>query len=250
MLTMPTQDKLRSLRLHGMLKALEEQINDGSAYENLSFQERIGLVVDRELTERDNRRLSTRLRTARFRQSACLGDIDYAAKRGLDKGLIKKLSTGQWIDDRLNVLITGPCGAGKSYIAEALAHKGCVLGHSAFNVRAPGMFSDLAMAKGDGQYKKIMRLLIKTQILVIDDWGLSTLTDAQRQDLLEIIDARHNTGSTIVTSQLPVKHWHEVIGNATIADAILDRLVHNAYIIDLGPDVDSMRKASGKKRLQ
>ena len=249
MLTVPTQDKLRTLRLHGMLKALDEQISDQGAYEDLSFQERLGLLVDREITERDNRRLASRLRTARFRQSACLEDIDFAAKRGLDKSLIKKLATGQWINDRLNILITGPCGAGKSYIAEALAHKGCVLGRSAFNVRSPAMFNDLAMAKGDGQYKKLMRLLIKTQVLVIDDWGLSTLTDTQRQDLLEIVDARHNTGSTIVTSQLPVKHWHETIGNATIADAVLDRLVHNAYIIDLGPEVDSMRKANGKKRL-
>lgn len=250
MLRMPTQDKLRALRLHGMLKALEEQDNDQKTYEDLGFQDRLGLLVDRELNERDNRRLSGRLRTARFRQSACLEDIDYAAKRGLDRNLFKKLSAGQWIDDRLNILITGPCGAGKSYIAEALAHKGCVLGHSAFNVRSSVMFSDLGMAKGDGQYKKLMRLLTKTRILVIDDWGLSTLTEVQRQDLLEIIDARHNTASTIVTSQLPVKHWHEVIGNATLADAILDRLVHNAYIIDLGPDVDSMRKANGKKRLQ
>lgn len=250
MLTMPTQDKLRSLRLHGMLKALEEQDNDHSAYADLGFQDRLGLLVDRELTERDNRRLATRLRTARFRQAACLEDLDYSARRGLDKSVIKKLSTGQWINDRLNILITGPCGAGKSYIAEALAHKGCVLGHSAFNIRTPAMFNDLAMAKGDGQYKKLMRLLTRTEILVIDDWGLSKLTDDQRQDLLEIIDARHNTGSTIVTSQLPVKHWHDVIGSATIADAILDRLVHNAYSIEIEPGADSMRRASGKKRLQ
>jgi DNA replication protein DnaC len=233
-----------------MLKALEEQLHDSAVYEELSFQDRLGLLIDREQTDQDNRRLATRLRSARFRQSACLEDLDFSGKRGLDKGLIKKLATGQWINDRLNILITGPCGAGKSYIAEALAHKGCVLGHAAFNVRAPGMFNDLAMAKGDGQYKKLMRLLTRTQILVIDDWGLTTLTDAQRHDLLEIIDARHNTSSTIVTSQLPVKHWHDAIGNATLADAILDRLVHNAYIIELGLDGDSMRKANGKKRIQ
>lgn len=250
MLTVPTQDKLRTLRLHGMLKALNEQMNDNATYESLSFQERIGLLIDRELTEQDNRRLAGRLRTARFRQSACLEDIDFTAKRGLDKGLIKKLATGQWIDDRLNILITGPCGAGKSFLAEALAHKGCVIGQSAFNVRAPNMFADLSMAKGDGQYKRIMRLLTRTRVLIIDDWGMTTLTDGQRQDLLEIIDARHNTGSTIVTSQLPVKHWHDVIGSATMADAILDRLVHNAYIIELELDGDSMRKANGKKRLK
>lgn len=251
MLTVPTQDKLRSLRLHGMLKALDEQMNNASTYEDLSFQERIGLLVDRELTEQDNRRLATRLKTARFRQSACVENIDFTTRRGLDKGMIKKLAAGQWIDDCVNILVTGPCGAGKSYLAEALAHKGCVLGHAAFNVRAPNMFTNLSMARDDGQYKKIMRQLTKTQILVIDDWGLAALTDVQRQDLLEIIDARHNTGSTIVTSQLPVKHWHEAIGNATLADAILDRLVHNAYIIELGlDDGDSMRKANGKKRLK
>jgi DNA replication protein DnaC len=233
-----------------MLKGLEEQTADQTTYSGLEFPERLGLLVDREITERDNRRLKTRINAARFRQAACLEDIDQTARRGLDKSLLKKLSTGQWITDRLNILITGPCGAGKSYIAEALAHRGCILGHSAFNIRTPAMFNELAMAKGDGQYKKIMRQLIKTEILVIDDWGLSKLTDDQRQDLLEIIDARHNAGSTIITSQLPVKHWHEVIGNPTIADAVLDRLVHNAYIIELGLDADSMRKANGKKRLQ
>lgn len=248
MLSVPTQDKLRTLKLHGMLKALEEQFTDSGSYEGLSFEERLGLLVDRELTEQDNRRLATRLKAAGLRQSACMENIDYTASRGLDRSLIKKLATGQWINDRLNILVTGPCGVGKSFISEALVHKGCLLGYTAFNIRAPKMFTELALARNDGQYKKIMRTLTKAQVLVIDDWGLCALKDGERQDLLEIIEARHNVSSTIVTSQLPVKHWHEAIGNATFADAILDRLVHNAYTIELKGE--NMRKAAGKKRLQ
>jgi DNA replication protein DnaC len=248
MLSVPTQDKLRTLKLHGMLKALEEQFTDSGSYEGLSFEERLGLLVDRELTEQDNRRLSTRLKAAGLRQSACMENIDFTASRGLDRSLLKKLATGQWLNDRLNILVTGPCGVGKSFISEALVHKGCLLGYTAFNIRAPKMFTELALARSDGQYKKIMRTLTRTQVLIIDDWALCTLKDGERQDLLEIIEARHNVSSTIVTSQLPVKHWHEAIGNATFADAILDRLVHNAYTIELKGE--NMRKAAGKKRLQ
>ena len=248
MLSVPTQDKLRTLKLYGMLKALEEQISDSSHYEGLSFEERLGLLFDRELTEQDNRRLATRLKAAHLRQSACLENIDYAHPRKLDKSLIKKLATGQWVNDRLNILVTGPTGIGKSYVSEALAHRACILGHTAFNIRAPKMFNELAMARDDGQYKKFMRTLTKAQILVIDDYGLVTLNDGQRQDLLEIIEESHNVTSTIITSQLSVKHWHDTVGNATLADAILDRLVHNAYIIEM--DGDSLRKSHGKKRLQ
>ena len=249
MLSVPTQDKIRELKLHGMLKALEEQLTDKSSYEDLGFEERLGLLVDRELTEQDNHRLSTRLKAAGLNQSACMENIDFTPSRGLDRSLIKKLGVGQWINDHLNILVTGPCGSGKSFVSDALAHKGCLLGHTAFKIRAPKMFMDIALAKNDGQYKKIMRTLTKARVLIIDDWGLSTLNDGQRQDFLEIIEARHNVGSTIITSQLPVKHWHEAIGNATFADAILDRLIHNAYTIELNAE-ESMRKASGKKRLQ
>lgn len=248
MLSTPTKDKLRTLKLHGMLKALDEQESQAGSYKGLDFEERIGLLIDRELTEQDNRRMVTRLKAAGFRQGACLEDLDYNPTREIDKSLIKKLATGQWVNDRLNILVTGASGAGKSYVSEALAHKACLLGYSAFNIRAPRMYNDLAMARGDGQYKKIIRSLTKTPVLIIDDFGLITLTDAQRQDLLEIIESRYNTGSTIITSQLPVKDWHECVGNATFADAILDRLVHNAYTIDIKGD--SMRKAAGKKRLK
>jgi len=247
MLQEPTKDKLRTLRLHGMLKALQEQSGD-EQYTALGFEERLGLLVDRELTEQENRRLTSRLRQAKLKQDACVENIDFGIPRGLDKSVIKALISGQWIKDKLNVLITGPCGVGKSFIACALSHKACLIGYNALYVRAPRLFGDLALAKGDGRYPRLMRSLTKTQLLVIDDWGLAILTDSERRDLLEILEDRHNVGSTIVTSQLPVKHWHEVIGNATLADAILDRLVHNAYTVDLKGE--SLRKASAKKRLQ
>jgi DNA replication protein DnaC len=246
MLSIPTEDKLRALKLYGMLKAFQEQ-RDQENTGQLSFEERLGLLVDREEMDRDNRRLVTRLRNAHLRQEACIENIDYAQHRGLDKSMMKALSTGQWLKEHLNVLITGPCGVGKSFIACALSHKACLMGYSALYVRAPRLFNDLAVARGDGRYTKLMKSLAKTNLLIIDDWGLSTLSDEQRTDLLEILEDRYNNQSTIVTSQLPVKHWHETIGNATLADAILDRLVHNAYSIALKLDGDSMRKKNQKR---
>jgi DNA replication protein DnaC len=244
MLPIPAQDKLRTLKLRGMLKGLEEQLAS-SSYETLSFEERLGLLIDRELTEQENRRLETRLRQARLRQTACVENIDFTQARGLDKGLVRKLSGGKWIEEHLNALITGPCGVGKSFIACALAHKACLLGHSVLYTRAPRMLQDLALARGDGRYLKLMRALTRTHVLVIDDWGLAALNDSERGDILEILEDRHQRTSTIVTSQLPVKHWHEIIGNPTLADAILDRLVHNAYSIELKGE--SMRKTSARK---
>lgn len=244
MLSIPTEDKLRSLKLYGMLKAFQEQRGQSDCSQ-LSFEERLGLLVDRESTERDNRRLTTRLRQAHLRQQACIENIDYSQHRGLDKSLIKTLATGEWLKEHLNVLITGPCGVGKSFIACALSHKACLLDYKALYVRAPRLFNDLGLARADGRYSRLMKNLAKTHLLVIDDWGLSTLNDSERADLLEIMEDRHNVQSTIVTSQLHVKHWHETIGNATLADAILDRLVHNAYTIDL--DGPSMRKITARK---
>lgn len=245
MLSVPTEDKLRSLKLFGMLKAFQEQRSQ-SDIAPMSFDERLGLLVDREATERDSRRIMTRLRQAHLRQDACIENIDYSQHRGIDKSMIKTLSTGQWLKNHLNVLITGPCGVGKSFVACALSHKACLLGCTALYVRAPRLFNDLAFAKGDGRYQKIMKSMAKTNLLVIDDWGLATLNDCERADLLEILEDRHNAQSTIVTSQLPIKHWHEIIGNATLADAILDRLIHNAYTIELKGD--SMRKTKIHKR--
>jgi DNA replication protein DnaC len=246
MLSIPTEDKLRSLKLLGMLKGFQEQRTQENINQ-LSFEERLGLLIDRESTERDNRGLVTRLRNARLRQEACIENIDYAHHRGLDKSMMKVLSTGQWIKEHLNVLITGPCGVGKSFIACALSHRACLMGYSALYVRAPRLFNDLALARGDGRYSRLMKSLARTNLLIIDDWGLSTLTDEQRTDLLEVLEDRHNNQSTIVTSQLPVKHWHETIGNATLADAILDRLVHNAYSIALKSDGESLRKKYQKR---
>ena len=239
MLTIPILDKLRDLRLQGMLKSYQEQ-NESSEYVDLNFEERLGLMVDREMIEQENRRLNSRLRKAKLRHQACMENIDYRTHRGLDKSLMNLLSQCKWIKERLNVLITGPCGVGKSFIACALAHKVCLRGYSARYVRAPRLFEDISIARGDGRYTNLMNSFAKTNLLVIDDWGLSMLSDQQRRDLLEILEDRHNLQSTIITSQLPVKHWHEIIGNPTLADAILDRLVHNAYKIDLKGD--SMRK--------
>lgn len=244
MLAMPTEDKLRSLKLYGMLKGFREQ-RDKENVSELNFEERLGLLVDQESTERESRRLTTRLRHARLRQEACIENIDYAHHRGLDKSMIKTLASCQWVKEHLNVLITGPCGVGKSFIACALSHKACLTGYSAFYLRAPRLFTDLTVAKGDGRYPRLMKSLAKTNLLIIDDWGLSTLSDSDRTDLLEVLEDRHNIQSTIVTSQLPVKHWHEIIGNATLADAILDRLVHNAYTIELKGE--SMRKSKVSK---
>jgi len=242
---MPTEDKLRSLKLYGMLKGFQEQQNQENTRE-LSFEERLGLLVDWESTERESRRLTARLRHAKLRQEACVENIDYTHQRGLDKSVIKTLATSQWVKNHLNVLITGPCGVGKSFIACALSHNACLMGYSAFYLRAPRLFNNLTVAKGDGRYPRLMKSLAKINLLIIDDWGLSTLSESDRTDLLEVLEDRHNIQSTIVTSQLPVKHWHEIIGNATLADAILDRLVHNAYTIELKGE--SIRKAKAQKR--
>ena len=169
MLSEPTKDKLRTLRLHGMLKTLQEQSGD-EQYVALGFEERLGLLIDRELTEQENRRLTSRLRQAKLKQDACVENIDFSVPRGLDKSVIKALTSGQWIKDKLNVLITGPCGIGKSFIACALSHKACLIGYNALYVRAPRLFGDLALAKGDGRYPRLMRSLTKTQLLVTDDF--------------------------------------------------------------------------------
>ena len=239
MLTHPTLDKLQALRFKGMLKALTEQLQMPDIHE-LSFDERLGLLVDREMTERDNAKLQTRLRNAKLRHSACIEDIDYRHPRGLDRALINSLASCQWVNEHLNIMITGPTGVSKTWIACALAHKACREGHSAHYLRLPKLFQELTLAKGDGRYPKLLAQLARIDVLILDDWGLMKLIAEQRRDLLEILEDRHSARSTIVTSQLPVDHWHQVIGDPTLADAILDRIVHNAYKITLKGD--SLRK--------
>jgi DNA replication protein DnaC len=243
MLIHPTIDKLRELRLTGMQKALIDQM-DLPDRDTLSFDERFGLLVDSEYTERENRRLKTRLKRARLRQAATVEDIDYRHPRGLDKSLMLSLAGCDWIHQHHNVIITGPTGAGKSYLACALGNKACREGHPVLYYRIARLFQELAIAKADGRYDKVLRALARSKLLVLDDWGTAPLTDEQRRDLFEVIEDRYDRGSTLIAAQLPVKHWHETIGDPTLADAILDRLIHNAYTITLKGE--SMRKRKTK----
>ena len=243
MLNHPTLDKLQDLRFTGMVKALTEQMALPDIDE-LSFEERLGLLVDREMTEREDRRLTTRLRQAKLKQNACIEDIDFKQPRGLDKSLILDLAQCQWIKKHLNLLITGPTGVGKTWVACALAQKACREGFTSLYLRLPRLLQELPIAKGDGTYTRLMNRLAKVDVLILDDWGLSKLIAEQRRDLLEILEDRHDTRSTIVTSQLPLDQWHHIIGDPTLADAILDRLVHNAYKINLKGE--SMRKNKSK----
>jgi len=239
MLNHPTLDKLQALRFTGMVKALTEQAAMPDI-EALSFEERLGLLIDREMTEREDRRLKTRLRQAKLKQNACVEEIDYRHPRGLDKSLMRDLIQCQWIKRHLNLLITGPTGVGKTWIGCALAQKACREGYTALYLRLPRLLQELSIAKGDGTYAKLLVRLAKVDVLILDDWGLSRLIAEQRRDLLEIMEDRHDNRSTIVTSQLPLEKWHSSIGDPTLADAILDRLVHNAYKINLKGE--SMRK--------
>lgn len=239
MLTHPTLDKLERLRFMGMTKALREQLQNPEV-ERLSFLERLGLLVDREVTDREDRRLKSRLRRAGLRQQACLEDIDYRAGRGLDKPLMRHLATCDWVRRHHNVVITGPTGVGKSFIACALAHKACLEGFGALYGRLSRLLEDLEVARGDGRYLKLLKQFSKVDVLVLDDWGLARLTALQQRDVLELLEDRHQRRSTIATSQLPLSSWHEAMANPTLADAILDRLIHNAHRIDLKGE--SMRK--------
>lgn len=244
MLTHPTLEKMQSLRLFGMKKAYQEQLQQ-SDIDDLSFDERLGLLVDRETIEKENSRLASRLKKAKLKQSASMENIDYRTPRGLDKSVMLSLSSCQWVKAHQNILIVGPTGTGKTYLACALAHKACLEGYSSAYYRLPRLLPELIIAKGIGSYAKTLTLISKADVLILDDWGLMNMTAEHRRDLLEILDDRHESKSTIVTSQLPIKHWHESINDNTLADAILDRLIHNAHRIELKGE--SMRKINAKK---
>jgi DNA replication protein DnaC len=243
MLTHPTHDRLVALGLTGMAKALDEQRKQPDIAA-LGFEERLALMVDREAIERENKKLVSRLKYASLRQSAVVEDIDMKASRGLDKALFAKLVAGDWIARHQNLAIIGKTGLGKSWIACALGHKACRDDRSVLYHRLPRLFDALALARGDGRHARLLKTLSRVDLLILDDWGLVPVTLDQARDLLEIVDDRHGRGSTIVTTQLPIEHWHEMIPNPTIADAILDRLVHNAYRLTLKGE--SMRKTAAK----
>jgi len=239
MLTHPTLDMLHDLGLHGMAKGFKE-LEQATEARALEHAEWLGLLLEHEATLRRQKRFEARARTARLRHNASIEDIDYHAARGLDRALFLKLAACDFIRERHNLLITGPCGVGKSWLACALGHKACRENFSVLYHRMPRLFAALALARGDGRYAKLLRTLARVDLLILDDWGPEQLNAEQRRDLLEIVEDRYDVRSILITSQLPVERWYEVIGNPTLADAILDRIIHNAHRIELKGD--SMRK--------
>jgi DNA replication protein DnaC len=240
MLNQPLMEKLFAMRLHGMLEALKTQEQD-RAINELSFLERLALLVDQQWSWRENQALTRRLKAAKLRGAACVEDIDYRAARGLDKTVLRALAKDSaWVRNHENIFVIGPCGVGKSFLASALAQKACRDGYSALYLRAAGLSRDLALARADGSLRHLLVRLGRVDVLIIDDWAMTPLSEVDRRDLWEICEDRYQTRSTVLTSQLPVSRWHEQIGDPTIADGILDRLVHNAHRIEMRGD--SMRK--------
>ena len=248
MLTHPTLDQLRALKLDGMAQAFGE-LETQEETRNLTHAEWLALLLDREAASRNTRRFQTRLRAARLRHSqAVIEDVDYRTPRRIDKALFQQLATCRWIAEHRGLLISGPCGVGKSWLSCALAQKACRDGYTVHYARVPRLFADLDLAHGDGRFARLFRMLVKVDLLVLDDWGPDRLSAAQRRDLMEIVEDRHGRGSILITSQLPVATWHEVIGEPTLGDAILDRIVHNAYRLEL--DGPSMRKIKACEQIE
>jgi DNA replication protein DnaC len=245
MLKQPMIEKLAAMRLLGMVEALKTQEQDPAARE-LSFSERFGLLVDQQWNWRENQALARRMKNAKLRVNACVEDIDYRTARGLDKSMIRALTQeSAWVGTHENIFVLGPTGVGKSFVACALAQKACRDGYSALYTRAQTLFRDLAMARADGSLRSLLTRLSRIDVLVIDDWVMAPLSEPERRDFWEICEDRYQVRSTILTSQLPVSRWHEQVGDPTLADGILDRLVHNAHRIEMRGD--SMRKNRGQK---
>jgi DNA replication protein DnaC len=243
MLTQPTIEKLNSMKLSAMAKAFADQMQTPDMA-TLSFEERFGLIVDYQMTDLLNRRMLNRLKNAKLRLSASVEDLDFRQGRGMDRSTIVSLALNQWVKSHHNILVTGPTGAGKSYLACALAQKACRDGYSVFYQRLPRLLSDIAVSRHDGRYNKIMGPITKCEVLILDDFLISSLSREEQKELLEIVEDRYDRKATIVTSQLPIKAWHDAMQDPTLADAILDRLVHNAYKIELKGE--SMRRKKSR----
>lgn len=243
MLTQPTIEKLIALRLRGMAEAFREQ-QESADQQRLSFEERLGLLVDRQWNWRENRALDRRLRHGRLLGPACMEDIDYRTPRGLDRQLMRSLTQeSAWVREHQNLFVLGPTGIGKTWLARAVAQKACRDGYTALFLKAAELYRHLATARADGSHAKLLYQFGRVQLLIVDDWAMAPMTEGKRRDFLEICDARYQARSTLLTSQLPVANWHAQIGDPTVADSILDRLVHNAHRIELKGE--SLRKKRG-----
>ena len=240
-----TFQKLSEMRMHGLVRALREQLDNPETYTAMAFEDRVGMLIDREWSEREARSLTRRLQLARLRdRTAAVEDIDFAHPRGLDRNLMRRLSSCEWIKKKQNLLITGSTGCGKTFVACAFGQKACREGFSVLYRRVPRMLSELHIAHGDGSLPRLLARWAKTDLLILDDWGLAPLNAQHRHDLLEVIEDRHGERSTIIAAQLPVKEWHKYIGDPAVADAALDRIVHSAHQITMSGD--SMRKKRSK----
>lgn len=245
MLTQPTIEKLITMRLRGMVEAFREQ-QESPDTQQLSFEERLGLLIDRQWSWRQNRALERRLRNGRLQGPACIEDIDFRTPRGLDRQVVRSLTQeSAWVSAHQNLFLIGPTGIGKTWLARAFAQKACRDGYNALFLKAAELFRNLATARADGSHSKLLHDLGRVDLLIVDDWAMAPLTEAERRDFLEVCDTRYLTRSTLLTSQLPVANWHGQIGDPTLADSILDRLVHNAHRIELKGE--SMRKTRGPR---